>query len=91
MSEMPRRRKRSSDDVPLPLGKAPAVPPAGWRLEFESLGDDASGQFVPVGCRHSVGFVSTDIRDLRPEEYKILGTSFGKAMATALGKSVSGT
>lgn len=39
----------------------------------------------------SVGFVSTDIRDLRPDEYQILGTSFGKAMATALGKSVSGT
>lgn len=37
----------------------------------------------------SVGVVSTDIREVGPQEYQLLGTSFGQALAVKLGKNLS--
>jgi hypothetical protein len=39
----------------------------------------------------SVGLVSTDIRKVAPQEYQLLGTSFGEAMAKKLGTGLSGS
>jgi hypothetical protein len=38
----------------------------------------------------SVGLTSTDIRKVAPQEYQLLGTSFGEGMAKKLGAGLSG-